>query len=581
MSSKQAESRIKSIISKKGSFADNNAIIAAEWDFNKNEKAPNDYLSGSNANVWWICSKCNHSYKARINSRVHGAGCPNCRSKRRQETIIKRSGAFIDDYPELLNEWDFERNETSPSMITKGCNKKFWWKCKKNHSWKTTISARIKGHNCPYCAGFYPTDENNLQVKAPQLAKEWHPTKNGELTPSMVSPYSMKKVWWKCERGHEWQATVSNRFQGRNCAQCSAELRTSFPEQAIVFYLSKFFNITSRNKYSGWEIDIYLPDYKIGIEYDGIAYHSKKYHAEREKRKSSDLLAAGIDLIRIKENYEKEEVDNQTIWFIVDHSYKNFPNALKYLFALIQKKTNIKVDVDINIERDRIDILSQYTNFEKNNSFAVRYPDLCVFWNYDKNNGLLPEHFTYMSNKKVWWKCSKCKGEWQETIINVSKGNKCPYCSGHKVLKGYNDLATLKPNFALEWDYEKNIGIFPDEFTIGSSRYVWWKCKNGHSWKAQIANRTNDCPYCTGRHIEKPINMEQWMKKYNVAKEYYNKYGHLNIPTKYVCDDGLRLGMWIHTQRVAKRNCNLTDEQERLLDEIGMLWQLKPGVKKT
>ena len=277
MSNNQVESRRKTIISKKGSLVDNHPLIAAEWNLDKNERTPNDYPSGSNVEAWWICPNCNISYRARINSRVRGTGCPNCRHAKRQETIVKRSGAFADDFPAFLAEWDFERNETNPSIVTKGCNKKFWWKCDKNHHWQATIPTRIKGHSCPYCAGFYPSDNNNLQIKAPHLAQEWHPTKNGDLTPSMVSPYSMKKVWWKCERGHEWQASVSNRFQGRNCAQCSAELKSSFPEQAIVFYLSKYFKVTSRNKYDGWEIDIFLPDYNIGIEYDGVAYHSKEY----------------------------------------------------------------------------------------------------------------------------------------------------------------------------------------------------------------------------------------------------------------------------------------------------------------
>jgi DNA-directed RNA polymerase subunit RPC12/RpoP len=418
-----------------------------------------------------------------------------------------------------------------------------------------------------------------LQIKAPHLAQEWHPTKNGDLTPSTVSPYSMKKVWWKCERGHEWQASVSNRFQGRNCAQCSAELKSSFPEQAIVFYLSKYFKVTSRNKYDGWEIDIFLPDYNIGIEYDGVAYHSKEYLVERENRKTSALTSSGIDLIRVKENYAKDGIEGQTIWFVVDYSYKNLPQALSHLLEFIQKKTGINIDIVVDIEKDRIDILSQYTTIEKKNSFAAHYPELCAFWNYDKNNGLSPEQFRYMSNRKIWWCCPICKGEWQETIINVAKGNRCPYCSGHRVLKGYNDLETVRPSIALEWDYEKNIGLSPSDFTIGSARYVWWRCKNGHSWKAQIAKRNAECPYCSGRRV-KHKNNEQWMKKYSIAKEFFIENGHLVVPAKYTCEDGMQLGMWVRTQRVAKKNGNLTEEQEHLLNEIGMVWELKPGVKK-
>ena len=299
---------------------------------------------------------------------------------------------YVSDNAQLMTEWNWEKNAgISPYQVTQGSNKKAWWKCSKGHEWEAVIATRTKGHGCPYCSGRFATQENNLELKAPWLVSEWHPTKNGDLLPSMISPYSSKKVWWQCERGHEWQASVSNRFRGRNCAQCSAELKTSFPEQAIAFYLTRYFNVECRNKYKGWEIDIYLPDYNIGIEYDGIAYHSKDYLVEREKRKTSDLQAAGIDLIRIKENYAEEKIENQTIWFIVDHSYKNLPSALKNLLSMLQKKTGITIDDSVDVERDRVEILSQYTSVIKRNSFSERYPGLCKFWNYEKNKGLTPE----------------------------------------------------------------------------------------------------------------------------------------------------------------------------------------------
>ena len=58
---------------------------------------------------------------------------------------------------------------------------------------------------------------NNTERKTiadfPELIKEWHPTKNGELKPEEVTSGSNKKVWWKCEKGleHEWQTTVNSR----------------------------------------------------------------------------------------------------------------------------------------------------------------------------------------------------------------------------------------------------------------------------------------------------------------------------------------------------------------------------------
>ena len=67
--------------------------------------------------------------------------------------------------------------------------------------------------------------EYNLAVLHPDVAAQWHPTKNGDLTPYDVTPGSGKKVWWKCEKGHEWDATVGDRTRGRGCPHCYKEGR--------------------------------------------------------------------------------------------------------------------------------------------------------------------------------------------------------------------------------------------------------------------------------------------------------------------------------------------------------------------
>jgi hypothetical protein len=53
------------------------------------------------------------------------------------------------------------------------------------------------------------------------LAQEWHPNKNGNLTPRDVKKYSGNSVWWLCNKGHAWQSTVYKRSRGRGCPQCA------------------------------------------------------------------------------------------------------------------------------------------------------------------------------------------------------------------------------------------------------------------------------------------------------------------------------------------------------------------------
>ena len=120
---------------------------------------------------------------------------------------------------------------------------------------------------------------------------------------------------------------------------------------------------------------------------------------------------------------------------------------------------------------------------------------------------LKPEDFMPNSNKKVWWKCSKGH-EWQAIIQDRNKGTGCPYCSGRYAIKGVNDLQTVNPTLANEWNYEKNNGLTPADVMPNSDKKVWWKCKNGHEWQAMIGNRHrgNGCPYCSGRYAIKDEN---------------------------------------------------------------------------
>ena len=106
---------------------------------------------------------------------------------------------------------------------------------------------------------------------------------------------------------------------------------------------------------------------------------------------------------------------------------------------------------------------------KKEKRYVSDNTQLMAEWNWEKNNELnfQPETLTLGSTKKVWWKCQKGH-EWQATVANRSIGRGCAYCSGKKVLKGYNDLQTVNPALAEEWNYENNNGLTPEDETPGS-----------------------------------------------------------------------------------------------------------------
>ena len=107
------------------------------------------------------------------------------------------------------------------------------------------------------------------------------------------------------------------------------------------------------------------------------------------------------------------------------------------------------------------------------------------------------DKITFGSNKRVWWK-GACGHEWETSVKARSKGEKCPICSGARVIEGINDLVTLKPLLAQEWS-EKN-KLKPTEVSVASHKKIIWKCKHGHEWEASVKSRTingTGCPYCS------------------------------------------------------------------------------------
>lgn len=88
-------------------------------------------------------------------------------------------------------------------------NKEYWWFCAKCGSdYEAWPGDRIDSDNCPFCAGKQVNHTNSLVKLMPEIAKEWHPTKNGDVTPADVTTSSSKKAWWLCSQGHSWEVAV-------------------------------------------------------------------------------------------------------------------------------------------------------------------------------------------------------------------------------------------------------------------------------------------------------------------------------------------------------------------------------------
>ena len=203
--------------------------LAAEWDTALNgDLTPHDVGLGSNKRVWWRCPKGpDHVWPAQIANRTTPSvqsGCAVCAGRH-----VVPSISLATLHPEVASEWHPEKNGAlTPDNVTALNTRKVWWQCARDatHEWQAAIQTRAgRGYGCPYCSGHRATPENNLAVSSPELAREWHPTENGDLQPTDVLPQSNRKVWWICPKGpdHEFESSVYNRVQAPGCPCCSGQ----------------------------------------------------------------------------------------------------------------------------------------------------------------------------------------------------------------------------------------------------------------------------------------------------------------------------------------------------------------------
>lgn len=245
--------------------------------------------------------------------------------------------------PELVDEWHPTKNgELTPGSISFGSVKKVWWRCARGHEWEASPNNRSKGQGCPYCSGRRAlVGFNDLATVEPDIAATWHPAKNGDLTPDQVTRGSHKKVWWICERGHEWEASVFNRTKGRGCPACA-----------------------SLNK---------------------------------GKRRSEAAL-------------------------------------------------------------------------RKNGSLAEKFPELLQDWDYELNEAQ-PSEISCLSNLRSRWVCHVCGHRWTASVYKrTAENHTCPVCARKVVKPGFNDLQFNRPDIALEWASSLNGNLKPSDVTVGSNK---------------------------------------------------------------------------------------------------------------
>ncbi len=374
--------------------------------------------------------------------------------------------------------WHPKRNgRLTPNDVTPGSMKKIWMLCDKGHEWDAFVFNLSRGQGCPYCAGKRVGEDNSLARLNPQLACEWHPSKNGHITPEMVTAGSGKKSWWKCRHGHEWEALIASRNSGVGCPYCKGRkaskqncLKTLRPDLAREWHLKKNKEVSPENVTMGSHVKVW--------------WRCNKGHD----------------------------------WKATVHA-RSCGTGCPYCAGK-------KVD--------------------KSNSLRTLRPELAGEWHRTKNGRLTPDDVIPGSTRKVWWQCRQGHA-WEAVISSRSAGRGCPYCASRKVCKD-NCLQTVRPELAREWHPTKNVQLTPQDVTPGSGKKVWWRCRNGHEWKAAVLGRTRKtgCPYCAGQkptlehslRVKNPGLAGQWHPMKNLRLSPKDVFPHSRHEVWWKCHKG-------------------------------------------
>jgi hypothetical protein len=276
--------------------------IAAEWHPTKNDSTPAETALMANKKVWWTCP-VGHDYQTALPHRtVRNHGCPFCANKQ----VMKGFNDLASQFPEVAKQWS-SKNTKAADTVAATSHAKVWWSCELGHEWETEVRKRTaRGQGCPVCAGnVVKVGFNDFLSLYPEVAVEWAGTNPN--TPDMYTAGSEHKADWTCDKGHNWKSNINNRtLKKARCPKCVAGEAASKAETAVGEYLESLglkVDKAVRSVIKPFEIDLYVEERKIGIEFNGIYWHNET-HKGRTYHRDKWLAAkeAGVQLIQIWED---------------------------------------------------------------------------------------------------------------------------------------------------------------------------------------------------------------------------------------------------------------------------------------
>jgi hypothetical protein len=429
---------------------------------------PKTVIAGTHKKLNWKCLN-KHKWNASVQSRSRGTGCPYCVNKR----VLLGFNDLATTHPEIAKEadgWD-------PKTVIAGTGKKLNWKCSFGHRWVSPGSMRIQAKGCPTCGnrklemGF-----NDLATTHPELAKEadgWDP--------KTVHTGSHLRLDWICSDKHKWKAVLYSRISGTGCPVCKNkkvlsgfnDLATTHPEIAKEADGWDPKTVTGGSSSKRKWVCSYGHTWQTAISHRTAKKGCPFCANQKVLVGFNDLATTHPELAKEADGWDPRTViagtDKKLNWKCsIGHKFTSACNGRTSKNRGCPICTNQRVLIGFN-------------------DLATTHPELAK-----EADGWDPKTVVAGTNVKNQWRCN-LNHNWNASVSNRVHGAGCPYCSNHKVLRGFNDLATTHPELAKEAD-----GWDPKTVISSTRVKLKWKCDKGHKWVTNGDNRVrgNNCPSC-------------------------------------------------------------------------------------
>lgn len=420
---------------------------------------------------------------------------------------------------EYAKKWHPTLNgELTPADYSAGSKVKVHWLCEKTgHSYFKSIQDVTKGGGCSVCSGFQVCiGFNDLESKFPNIAKEWHPTLNGEKKAKDFTYGSKFDAFWLGECGHVFQATINRRVSlGNGCPYCSGQkiligfndLPTTHPE----IVLQWDYEANGEKKPEEYTAGTNKKVYWIGrCGHSFLNSISEKirsaekgadgcpYCAGKQILKGFNDLDSQYPLIAKEWSPNNKKRADEVSFKAIETSLWICPEGHEYKTGVRQRTLSGSGCLYCTDSR----VLAGY------NDAPTEFPFLADEWDEVKNNGQSVFGKVKSDRTLFWWKCPEDENHSYQATISARVDKKvqesgCTVCSGRFVQCGINDIATTYPTVSSEWDYEKNAPLLPTMVGRFNSTKVWWKCSKGHesfkspSVRISITGEVSICPSCS------------------------------------------------------------------------------------